>query len=144
MPVRASRRAAVVGALLAIVWGCSGDGGPGEPSGSLVGRWQLEAFQGADGRPVAVTAPERFTVEFGADGRVIIRADCNTCTGSYQADGTSLTIGPLLACTRAACPSAPVDQQYVAALTGTVLYEIRGDRLTIRSQDGSLQFSRLG
>jgi heat shock protein HslJ len=137
-----SRLAAVLGALLSIVAGCNG-GGASEPSGSLVGRWQLETLEGADGRPVAVPAPERFTVEFGPDGRVAIRADCNTCSGTYQADGNLLTIGPLLACTRAACPSAPVDQQYVAALTGTAVYDVRGDRLTIRSQAGSLQLSRL-
>ena len=135
------RRSAVLGALLLVVAGCGGD--PSGPSGSLLGRWQLQAFQRADGRPVDIPAPGRFAVEFRADGRVTVRADCNRCTGTYQADGSSLTIGPQLACTRAFCPSAPLDEQYVAALASAISYEVRGDRLTILGQGGVLRFSRL-
>jgi heat shock protein HslJ len=74
---------------------------------------------------------------------VTVRADCNTCAGTYRADAGSLTIGPQLACTRAACPSAPLDQEYVTALAGATSYVVAGSRLAIFSTGGVLRFSRL-
>jgi heat shock protein HslJ len=135
-------RARAALAVLLLVVGCGG-GGPSDPSGSLVGRWQLDSFQRADGSLTNVPAPERFTVAFEPGGRVAIGADCNTCTGTYRAEGSALTIGPQLACTRAACPSAPVDQEYVAALAGATSYVVAGNGLTISSTGGILRFSRL-
>jgi heat shock protein HslJ len=92
---------------------------------------------------VDVPAPERFTIAFDANDRVTIRADCNTCAGMYQAATSSLTIGPQLACTQAACPSAPFDREYVTALAGATSYGVAGNDLTIASTGGILGFSRL-
>jgi heat shock protein HslJ len=124
-----------------LVAGC--DGSSSGPSGSLVGRWQIESFQRSGGQPVGVPAPERFTVAFDAASRVSIRADCNTCTGTYRADAGSLAIGPRLACTQAACPSAPFDREYVTALAGATSYLVAGNELTITSTGGVLGFARL-
>jgi heat shock protein HslJ len=90
-----------------------------------------------------VPAPERFTVAFEADGRLSIRADCNSCAGAYRADESSLTIGPQLACTQAACPSAPFDRKYVTALAGATSFRVVGNDPTIGSTGGALGFSGL-
>jgi heat shock protein HslJ len=135
------RRLAATLAVLLLVVGCNG--GSGGPAGALVGRWQLDSFQRSDGQPVAVPTPERFTVTFEADGRLSIRADCNTCAGTYRVDRSSLTFGPQLACTQAACPSAPFDREYVTALAGATSFLVVGNDLTIISAGGILGFSRL-
>ena len=54
-----------------------------------------------------------------------------------------VAIGPRLACTQAACPSAPFDREYVTALAGATSYLVAGNELTITSTGGVLGFARL-
>jgi heat shock protein HslJ len=81
----------------------------------LVGtRWHLAAIQSMDDAQGTVrpTEPSRYTLEFGADGRVAVRLDCNRGVATWKAHPASpaerdrasgqLQLGPL-ASTRAAC-----------------------------------------
>ena len=40
-------------------------------------------------RPLNVAEPERFTVEFTADGRASLRADCNRCSAATRPRATA-------------------------------------------------------
>lgn len=64
--------------------------------------WKLAAFQPKDGTPIAADRPVSLT--FQADGRLIVQADCNRGLGTWRADRSSLTLGPV-ALTRMACPA---------------------------------------
>ena len=91
-------------------------------SGPLVGTtWRLVSFQSMDDaqgtrRP---TDPSRYTLQFGADGRVRMRLDCNRAVGSWSAEPSrdpssgGLRFGPLAA-TRAIC-SPPSLGEFVGA-----------------------------
>jgi len=104
--------------------------------------WQLQSFQRADATSVQVPDPDRFTIELGADGRLNISADCNRCTASSsQVDG-SLRVNPIIACTRAACPSAPFDTEYVGALADALVVATGSNTLELVSKAGVLKFSR--
>ena len=89
-----------------------------------------------------VPDPTRFTLELDANGRMSVRADCNRCSASYSQTGGTFAVDPLLACTRAACSSAPFDQEYVAALAGTTIARVSGDTLECVSPQGVLRFAR--
>ena len=104
--------------------------------------WKLQSFQPSGSASVPVSNPERFTMELRADGRVSVRADCNRCSATYSVSGETLAVGPNAACTRAACASAPFDQQYVRALAGATMARVSGDTLECVSPSGILRFAR--
>jgi heat shock protein HslJ len=68
------------------------------------------------------------TIEFGADGRASGFAGCNTFTGTFTTDGTTLAIGPL-ATTKIAClrPASEVESEYLGSLAGVTSWEIGSD-----------------
>jgi heat shock protein HslJ len=123
--------------LTALFAGCSGS--DDDPS-SIIGLWQLQYFDLNDGTNVDVDDPSRYTIEFRMDGRVSIKADCNTCGGSYSADDTTINFG-LLACTRAFCGDDSLDSEFEVVFVGTRTYRIDEGRLLIDYEEGSLVFS---
>jgi heat shock protein HslJ len=107
-------------------------------SSDNVGHWELQAFE-TGGNTVTIPNPERYTVEFTDDGRVNIRADCNRCSGTYEANGNQLTIGPL-GCTRAFCGPGSFFDEYVAALQSASSFTRRGNELVITYTGGTMRF----
>ena len=74
------------------------------------------------------------------DGSVAARADCNRCGGRYRVEGAALTVGPALACTRAACVSPSLGDQFTAALAAVSTYIQREGELELVYAGGSLRF----
>ena len=97
-------------ALSSLAVGCSASSAtPTSPSstltpGQLSGTWTLVSIHPAGQAEQATPAGTTYAVTF-ADGRLSTRADCNTCGGVFALSGQTLTAGPALACTRAACPT---------------------------------------
>ena len=56
--------------------------------------------------------------------------------------GSTLSIGPALACTRAACPTMAYESQYEALLAGDSTAAIDANTLTLSSARGLLRFRR--
>lgn len=110
-------------------------------SSDNAGLWELQTFE-TGGNTVTVPNPERYTVEFTDEGRAAIQADCNRCTGAYEANGNSLSIGPL-GCTRAFCGPVSFFDEYVAALEIASSYRRSGDELTISYNGGTMRFEVL-
>jgi para-nitrobenzyl esterase len=66
--------------------------------------WQLVQFQGGDDTILKPDDKTKYTLAFGADGRVSVRLDCNRGSGTWRSpNGVQLEFGPL-ALTRAMCP----------------------------------------
>jgi heat shock protein HslJ len=102
-------------ALASIAAGLAACGTTAPPAEPLAGtRWQLAAIQSMDDSQGTVqpSDPSRYTLAFGADGRVAVRLDCNRGVATWQAQPAAgpepgrrsgqLVLGPL-ASTRAAC-----------------------------------------
>jgi heat shock protein HslJ len=108
----------------------------------LQGReWVLKVYQRNDG-PTTVPRDGAFTIEFEDRDNVSVRADCNRCSGEYDATGDRLRISTL-ACTRAFCTeTAPFDTEYVTQLDDARSYFVEGPLLTISTGDGLLIFDR--
>jgi heat shock protein HslJ len=83
---------------------------PGQPasppasSSRLEGTsWQLVKFQGSDDTVLTPDDPTRYTLDFGKDGRLSARVDCNRGNATWKsAEPSQLELGPL-ALTRAKC-----------------------------------------
>ena len=75
--------------------------------------WQLVKFQGSDDTTLTPDDRSKYTIEFGADGRLSARIDCNRGRGTWKTTGTSqLQLGPL-ALTRAMCPPGSLHDRIV-------------------------------
>src|SRR5690606_7360932 len=67
-----------------------------------------------------------FTLTFGEDGTAGATTDCNTYSGSYTEDGSSLAI-ELPAATLMACPDGSQEQEFIADVTSINGYIITGE-----------------
>jgi heat shock protein HslJ len=87
---------------------------------------------------IAPTFPDRYRISFQPEGRVGLRADCNTGGGVYKSDGIALGLQVSLL-TRAVCPQGSKSQTFVDQLNRAASYVIAGENLTITLQDGAGQ-----
>jgi putative lipoprotein len=97
---------------------------PGDPAVLQGAAWVVEDINRG-----GVMDNSRLTLTFGADGRVSGSGGCNSFSGTYSADGSSVTLGPL-AMTRRACLGEALNAQetrYTQALTGTLHWAILAD-----------------
>jgi heat shock protein HslJ len=107
-------------------------------------RWAWkETVTSGDKRTVA-QAGERYTLEFRADGRVTVRADCNRGSGGYEADARRLTFSPI-ALTKMMCPTGSQDAEFLQALAGVGGWRLEGDELVLRltAGGGTMRFRPL-
>lgn len=142
--------------LLFMSWlaiGCAqATSAPSAPSGiegstaltadQLAGKWTLVSIQpfGQPERPTPSDAT--YTLTLDADGRLSTLADCNGCIGTFALAGQTLTAGPALACTRAACPTMEFESIYTSVLTGDSTVSMSDQILMLSSGRGILRFSR--
>ena len=93
--------AAALGA--AVVYCASAQTPP--PAPTLAGTsWRLVKFQGGDDTMLTPDDRSRYTIQFGADGFLTARIDCNRGRGSWTSPAPrQLRLGPL-GLTRAMCP----------------------------------------
>jgi heat shock protein HslJ len=114
------------------------------PTDSEIGQrtWQWLRSDYADGTAVESSDPSVYTVAFQADGRMSIRADCNTGSASYSIDGNQLSItpGPM---TLAACGPDSQDTIFLGDLMSAVGYSFYDQQLmlSLDGDRGSMAFS---
>ena len=111
------------------------------PAAWADGKWTLVSMETAGQPQQPAPAGVSYAVTF-ADNRVSTKADCNTCGGGFATNGDTVTIGPLLACTRAACSTMAFENAYVGVLAGESTARVDGDSLTLTSSRGVLRFHR--
>jgi len=107
----------------------------------LAGTWTLQSLQPAGDAEQTRPAGATYTLTF-AEGRLSTRADCNTCGGTFSLTGQTLTAGPALACTRAACPTMAFESVYTGLLGGDSNVTLSDGALVLSSTRGVLRFTR--
>jgi heat shock protein HslJ len=115
---------------------CGDSGTAPSTSERLSGTWALQAFQTSAGVTPA-TDSSRYTVQFGSDGRLSMRADCNVCNGPFETQGVLLTTG-LMACTRAYCGEASQSDEFIGAVSNASSYLKQDDQLLVYHDGGVL------
>ena len=122
------------------------DSGKGEAGAEIVGvTWEWERFEGGDDSVIEVNDPTRYTLLLNADGTYALRADCNTGSGSYTLEGSSLTLGPG-PMTMAACPEDSLDSEFLKNLEGVRTYVMNEGKLVLNlfADAGNMFFSSAG
>jgi len=139
-----------LGAAALFAVGCAGSSSvptspsPGSASlttGQIAGTWSLLSLRNAGQSDQPTPAGASYTLTF-SDGRLSARADCNVCNGGFSLSGQTLTAGPALACTRAACSTMDFETGFTTALGGDSTVTLSGDTLELSSPRGALRFSR--
>jgi heat shock protein HslJ len=118
-----------------------GDSSTALTAGQIAGTWALSSIQPAGEAEQSVPAGASYALVL-TDGHASTTADCNVCGGNLVVDGQTLTVGPLLACTRAACPTMAFENTYVAILAGASAAQADANALTLTSSRGVLRFRR--
>jgi heat shock protein HslJ len=112
------------------------------PPVSLTGpTWLVTGVNNGRGGVASVVEGTRLDATFGDDGIVSGSTGCNSYRGLYTVSALAIAFGSLIS-TRQACPSdAATDQEraFLAALAASTRYELQGDRLTLRNDDGAAQ-----
>ena len=117
--------------------GC--DESPTGPTELVDITWKLETVARVGSALVTVPNPEQFTIRFETNGTASVRADCNSCSGRYVLDGSSISI-QTLACTRVACPTPGLDQLYTSALENVRAATVSNGNLIMTGSEFSLRF----
>jgi heat shock protein HslJ len=107
----------------------------------LSGTWTLSSIQPAGEAEQPTPAGAAYTLTF-ANGRLSTRADCNLCGGGFTVSDQTLTAGPALACTRAACPTMAFENVYTRILSGESTATVSEKSLVLSSSRGVLRFTR--
>jgi heat shock protein HslJ len=115
------------------------DDSPFKPSDVTEVTWKLESIERTGIPTIQVPNPEQYTLKLGNDGRLAVRADCNTCSTTYTLDGSTLKVGQL-ACTLIACPVGSLDGAYAGVITGTNSIALSDSHLVLRNGAVTLRF----
>jgi heat shock protein HslJ len=86
---------------------------PSSSAGLAGTSWQLVAFRGGDDTTLTPDDRAKYTVEFGAGGRLTARIDCNRGRGTWKSASSSQIEFGALALTRAKCPAGSLHDQIV-------------------------------
>ena len=108
---------------------------------AIVGTWNLRNLRPAGGIEQTKPAGAVYAITI-ENGRVSARADCNTCTGSATLASSTLTLGPALACTRAACATATFESAFTTIMSGDHTAVVSDGSLTLTSTRGLMRFER--
>src|SRR5262245_14599682 len=127
---------------LVITAGCA----KGAPRDTLGGTsWQLVKFEGGDETVLTPDDGAKYTLEFGTDGSLAARIDCNRGRGTWTSAGPNqLELGPM-ALTRAMCPSGSLHDRIVRQMPFVRSYIIKDGRLflSLMADGGTYEFERL-
>jgi len=117
-----------------------------EPTPLAGTQWDVIGYNNGKGGVASVVIGTELSALFGEDGTLSGSAGCNNYNAAYEVDDASaaegeISIGPA-ASTRMFCgePEGTMDQEglYLAALEMAEVYSIQGDRLQLRTAEGSL------
>jgi putative lipoprotein len=121
-------------ALALLLGACSVAGGLDATS------WGLQSYADPTGELVDVLPRSVVTLNFQAN-QVSGLTGCNNYSGSYQATGSKIKIGPLAATEKACLQPAGIMAQedaYLAALNAAADYNLRANKLEMKNGQGQL------
>jgi heat shock protein HslJ len=102
--------------------------------------WTVIGYNNGRGGVVSVIIGTELTATFGADGTLTGSAGCNNYSAGYEVDGNNISIGlPISTLMACAEPEGIMEQEqeYLTALGTAATYQISGDRMEMRTAEGS-------
>lgn len=101
--------------------------------------WRLLNITSMDDTVLVPDDPDKYTLEFGVDDRVTMRADCNRGSASWSSEAPPrLTFSPVAA-TLALCPPPSISEQYLKQFEWVRSYVMRDGHLFLATMaDGAI------
>ncbi len=101
--------------------------------------WRLLNITSMDDSVLRPNDPNNYTLRFDAEGRVAIKADCNSASGSWSSKAGCQVKFRAIAATRARCQPESLSQNYLAQFDWVRSYVKRGGHLFLATMaDGSI------
>jgi heat shock protein HslJ/membrane-bound inhibitor of C-type lysozyme len=126
--------------------GASGQAAQTDAASLAGSSWQLVQFRGGDDKILTSQVRTSYTIEFGKDGTLAARIDCNRGHGTWKSAGPSqLTLG-VMAITRAMCPPGSLHDRILKDWTYVRSYVIRNGHLflSLMADGGIYEFEPFG
>ena len=104
--------------------------------------WRLVRFRGGDDTILTPDDSSKYTIEFGAGGRLAARIDCNRGSGSWKTTSAGqVELGPL-ALTRAKCPEGSLHDRIVKQWSGIRSFLVKDGHLflVLMADGGTYEF----
>ncbi len=105
--------------------------------------WRWHSTQFSDDKRVTSGAPERYTLQLGADGRATVRADCNRGSGTYSRgpEARALAFSALMT-TKIGCPPGSQDAEFLREVAMVSGWRMADDDLILlfKLDTGSMRF----
>jgi heat shock protein HslJ len=107
--------------------------------------WRLLEFQGGDDTTLSPKDPSRYTLEFGAGGRLTARIDCNRGRGTWKSSGPGELALGRVSLSRAKCPEGSLHDQIVKQLPNIRSYVLKDGHLflSLAADGGVYEFEPL-
>jgi len=105
-------------------------------------QWRWENTQ-TPVETITPTVSRMYTLEFLA-GKVNVKADCNSGSGTYKVEGNSITFGPI-GMTRMMCPAGSLDTKFLQQLSAVRTFDVNGIslRMSMVADGGTMQYSSM-
>jgi heat shock protein HslJ len=110
---------------------------PASPASFHESVWRWRDTVTPEGKVVRPDNPERYTIQFLADGRLAIVADCNRGNGPYTVEKNKLSIQPA-AMTRMFCFGDSRADIFLASLLEVESFSFEKGVLQLRLRDGGM------
>ena len=149
--MKAIRTLAALAAVIIMTGGCAREAEePATPAApkeeqaaaapALAGtEWRLLRIMGMDDSTHVPDDPANYTLSFGADGTVSIRADCNRGSGSWESEGSSRLQFGAIAATQALCAPESIGEIFMAQFQWVRSYTMKDGHLFLATMaDGSI------
>ncbi|HEY6530784.1 MAG TPA: META domain-containing protein [Acidimicrobiales bacterium] len=109
----------------------------------IVGSYKVTGVNNGADAVVSSAATETITIDFAEDGTVSGNAGCNRFSGTYEQDGTALTIQGNVATTMMACDedATTAEQQFLTALAAVTTWSRNGQPVTLSDSTGATQLT---
>ena len=98
--------------------------------------WEVVGTSGPNGNRVALSDPERYTLQFQPHGKLVVAGGCNQSAGTYAAEGGMLEI-KLSRSAMSPCPTAATSHEewILVLLSAVTRYEFDHDGFLLLAED---------
>ncbi len=105
--------------------------------------WRWQSSESAMGK-TTVDKPENYQIEFMADGKIGVKADCNGGGGSYTTTGANISFARIFT-TKMFCGEKSLDNRFLQGFESARTYRIEGNNLLIEGADdnGTMKFFKV-
>ncbi|MCB0196225.1 MAG: YbaY family lipoprotein [Anaerolineae bacterium] len=110
----------------------------------IIWNWQGFTDQSEE-NDIVVPNPNNYRLQLQPDGQFNFKADCNSGSGSYTLEGSSLTFNPLMATTLVECGPDSLYNDYLRLLGDVRTFVRNGDNLVLNlmADAGNMNFAKL-